>query len=203
MPQPVPTIDQLLRLPERVNPLDFVLKLSEGIQDSAKTIKDYVVTPELAKNFDEALTVVKGAVESRQSRASYLHGSFGAGKSHFMAVLYLLLKGDLQARSIAELAEVVHKHSGWTKGKKFLLVPFHMIGAESVEQCILGGYVDHLAKLHPAEPPAGLYKSDSLIDNARTLRATMGDAAFFAALNKSGTRYKNIPLLIKSGTKDS
>lgn len=195
MPEPAPTIDQLLQLPERVNPSDFVLKLSEGIQDSTGTIKSYVVTPELAKNFDEALTFVKGSVESRQSRASYLHGSFGAGKSHFMAVLYLLLKGDVQARSIADLATVVHKHSGWTQGRKFLLVPFHMIGADSVEECLLGGYVDHMAKLHPQEPPAGLYKSDSLIENARSLREQMGDAGFFAALNKSNSGGKDWGLL--------
>ena len=185
MPEPAPTIDQLLQLPERVNPSDFVLRLSEGVQDPAATVKSYVVTPELAKNFDEALTFVKGAVESRQSRASYLHGSFGAGKSHFMAVLYLLLKGDLQARSMADLAGLVHKHSKWTEGRKFLLVPYHMIGAESVEECLLGGYVDQLGRLHPGKPPAGLYKSDSLIENARQNREQFGDEAIFAALNKA------------------
>lgn len=181
----LPTIGQLLQLPERVNPSDYVLKLSEGISDPAATIKSYVVTPQLAKCFDQALTLVKGAVESRQSRASYLHGSFGAGKSHFMAVLYLLLSANAQARSMPDMAEMVHRHSEWTKGRKFLLVPYHMIGAESVEQRLLGGYVDHLARVHPEKPPAGLYKSDSLIDNARSLREQMGDRSFFSALNSN------------------
>jgi hypothetical protein len=186
MAQSIPTIDELLKLPERVNPSDFVIKLSEGIEDSTAIVDSYVVPPQLVGCFDQALNFVKGAVESRQSRAAYLHGSFGAGKSHFMAMLYLLLRGDTPARSKAELAEVVLKHSTWTNGRKFLLVPFHMIGADSTEERILGGYVQHLAKLHPDKPPAGLYKSDSLIENARTLRAQMGDTTFFESLNNSG-----------------
>ena len=97
---PTPTIGQLFQLPERVNPTDYVLKLSEGVSDPAATIKQYVVTPQLAVCFDKALTLIRGAVERRQSVATYLHGSFGAGKSHFMAMLYLLLKGNTQARSV-------------------------------------------------------------------------------------------------------
>jgi hypothetical protein len=180
-----PTIGELLNLPERVNPSDFVLRLSEGVSDPAATIRSYVVTPQLAKCFEEALALTKGALESKQSRASYLHGSFGSGKSHFMAVLYLLLSGDPLARAIPELAEVVARHGGWTTGRKFLLVPYHMIGADSVEQRLLGGYVDHLTRLHPEKPPAGLYKSDSVIENARTLRRQMGDVSFFDALNRN------------------
>ncbi len=172
-----PTIGELLNLPERVNPSDFVLRLSEGVSDPAATIRSYVVTPQLAKCFEEALALTKGALESKQSRASYLHGSFGSGKSHFMAVLYLLLSGDPLARGIPELAEVVARHGGWTTGRKFLLVPYHMIGADSMEQRLLGGYVDHSDRLHPEKPPAGLYKSDSVIENARTLRRQMGDAS--------------------------
>ena len=38
---------------------------------------------------------------------TYLYGSFGSGKSYFMAILYLLLHGDANARSIPELAEVI------------------------------------------------------------------------------------------------
>jgi hypothetical protein len=181
------SIGQLLNLPERVNPTDFVLRLSEGVSDPAATVASYVVTPQLAKCFDQALALTKGALESRQSRASYLHGSFGSGKSHFMAVLYLLLSGNPSARGIPELADVADRHGGWTTGRKFLLVPYHMIGADSVEQRLLGGYVDHLTRLHPEKPPAGLYKSDSVVENARTLRQQMGDANFFSVLNRNSS----------------
>jgi hypothetical protein len=171
-------------LPERVNSGDFVLKLSDVVDNPDAALKDYVVTDQLAESFDRALGLVKSALTSGESKATYLHGSFGAGKSHFMAVLYLLLKGNAAARALDKLAPVVTKHNEWTQGKKFLLVPYHMIGAESVEQRILGGYYDLVTKLHPNDPPpAGLFPSDSLVENSLTLREKMGDPAFFQALN--------------------
>jgi hypothetical protein len=54
--------------------------------DSESTIRDYVVTPQLADDFDQALELIRSAVETNASRAAYLDGSFGSGKSHFMAV---------------------------------------------------------------------------------------------------------------------
>ena len=183
----VPTLRDLFDLPEHVNPGDFVLKLSEVVDHPDQALKDYVVTDQLAKCFDDALALVQSGLASNESKATYLHGSFGAGKSHFMAILYLLLQGNAAARSIEKLAPVVTKHNRWAQGKKFLLVPYHMIGADSVEHRLLGGYYDLVTKLHPDRPPAGLFPSDSLIANARTLRSQMGDTSFFKALNGSAS----------------
>ena len=186
-PNNAPKLRDLFDLPERVNPGDFVLHLSDVVDHPDQTLKDYVVTDDLARCFDDALGLVKSGLASNESKATYLHGSFGAGKSHFMAMLYLLLQGNSTARSLEKLAPVVTKHNSWTEGKKFLLVPYHMIGADSVEQRLLGGYYDLVTKLYPDRPPAGLFPSDSLIDNARTLRLKMGDDPFFLALNGSAT----------------
>ncbi len=177
----------LFDLPERVNPGDFVLKLSDVVDHPDAALKDYVVTDQLAKCFDDAMGLVESAITSRESKATYLHGSFGAGKSHFMAVLYLLLQGNTAARSLEKLAPVITKHNRWTQGKKFLLVPYHMIGAESVEQRLLGGYYDLVSKLHPNHPPAGLFPSDALMENALTLRQQMGESGFFEALNRGAS----------------
>src|SRR5437867_5094250 len=96
----VPKLRDLFDLPERVNPGDFVLKLAEVVDHPDQALKDYVVTDQLARCFDDALGLVQSALSSRESKATYLHGSFGAGKSHFMAVLYLLLQGHAGARSL-------------------------------------------------------------------------------------------------------
>jgi hypothetical protein len=90
--------DLLEHVPERVNQGDFVPNLSEGVNEAEATLRQYVVTPQLVECFDQALTYIRMAVEGRSSRASYLHGSFAAGKSHFMAVLHLLLQGDPATR---------------------------------------------------------------------------------------------------------
>jgi predicted ATPase len=98
-------LKDLIRIPERVHQGDFVLKLTQGVEAADATVRDYVVTPQLRRCFDEALAFIQGAVEGHSSKACYLHGSFGAGKSHFMAVLLLLLAGNVRARSIPELAD--------------------------------------------------------------------------------------------------
>ncbi|MDI1269467.1 MAG: phage resistance protein [Polaromonas sp.] len=173
----------LINIPERVHQGDFVLKLSEGVTHADATLRDYVVTPQLVDAFDNALGFIKQSVESSGSKAAYLHGSFGSGKSHFMAVLNLVLAGNTQARSIPELASVVARH-GWTHGKKFLLVPYHMIGARDMESAILGQYAEFVRKLHPTAPVPGFYLAEGLFADAQRMREQMGDAAFFAKLNE-------------------
>jgi len=113
-------IKDLIHIPEHVGKGDFVLRLAEGVTNPEGTVKHYQVTPQLVMSFDQALKLVKGALEGKSSKAAYLHGSFGSGKSHFMAILYLLLHGDTHARSIPDLADVVTSSNSWTKGKKFL-----------------------------------------------------------------------------------
>jgi hypothetical protein len=178
-------IRDLLDLPAQVNKGDFVLNLARGVdaEHAADTLRNYVVTPQLASCFDQALGTIQGALAGDASKACYLHGSFGSGKSHFMAVLHLLLQGTPAARSIPELAAVVAKHNAWTQGHKFLMVPFHMIGCLNLEQGILGRYAEYVRQLHPQAPVPGVYLAQSLFEDAASLRQELGDAAFFAKLN--------------------
>ena len=133
--------------------------------------------------FDDALGFIRSAVDSVNSKACYLHGSFGAGKSHFMAVLHLLLQHNPAVRSIPELAKVCEKH-GWVENKKFLLVPYHMIGARNMESAILGGYVDHVMEVHPTAPLPGVYLAEEIFKNAQQHRQALGDEKFFGQLNQ-------------------
>lgn len=181
-------LKDLIDIRDHVGRGDFVLRLSEGVTDPVGTVKHYQVTPPLVKNFDEALGLIKGALAGSNgrtsSKAAYLHGSFGSGKSHFMAILYLLLHGDVNARSIPELAEVITKHNTWTEGKKFLMVPFHLMDAKNLESAILGGYASYIERNHPDAPIPAIYRAEGLLQNAEQLRAKMGDAIFFEGLNE-------------------
>ena len=163
-------IRELIDIPEQVRRGDFVLRLTEGVTHPQETLRDYVVTPQLARNFDDALGFIKSALDSKSSKAAYLHGSFGSGKSHFMAVLHLLLQHNPDARSIAELGPVIAKHGGWLEGKKFLLVPYHMIGARSMESAILGRYVEHVQRVHPTAPIPGVYLAERIFEDATRTR---------------------------------
>lgn len=176
-------IRDLIDIPDRVQKGDFVLRLSEDIERPDLVLAHYVVTPELAKNFDAALSFIRSAVQGRTSKATYLHGSFGSGKSHFMAVLHLILQGHAAARAIPELAPVIQKHNDWLAGKRFLLVPYHMINAHDMESGILGGYVDFIRRKHPDKPTPPVYMSAAIIGQAEAERANYGDEAFFKRLN--------------------
>lgn len=182
-------IKDLIEIPEKVQRGDFVLNLSSGLAENAisQTLEQYVVTPQLAKSFEDALSFIKSTVVGNQNRqkGAYLHGSFGSGKSHFMAVLHLLLQGNMQARAINELAPAVSKNDEWLQKTSILLVPYHMIGAPSIEAGILGGYTKYIKKLHPDAPTPGFFLSGRLFQDAKQLRTTMGDQAFFDALNKN------------------
>jgi hypothetical protein len=138
-------------IPEHVPKGDFVLRLSEGVVDPAGTLGQYVLTPELVRCFDQALDCIGDAVRRRTRQATYLHGRFGSGKSHCMAVRHLILSGNPQARGLPEPAGVIAKHNDWLQGKKFLLVPYHMIGGPQHGERRLR----RLRRFHPPHPPRG------------------------------------------------
>ena len=176
-------ISDIIDVPERVRKGDFVLNLSKGVTEPEKTLHQYVVTPQLAACFEDALGFIRSAVDAANSKACYLHGSFGSGKSHYMAVLHLLLNHNPAVRSLEYLDKVCAKHA-WVEDKKFLLIPYHMIGARNMESAILGGYVDHVMQMQPTPPLPGVYLADDIFKNAEQHRQALGDEKFFAQLNR-------------------
>ena len=180
-------IAEIIDIPEQVHQGDFVLKLTEGVREAESTLQSYVVTPQLVDCFDQALRLIQSAVQTGRSKAAYLHGSFGSGKSHFMAVFSLLLQGNATARAVPELAGVVSRHNPWTEGKRFLEVPYHLIGASSLESAILGQYAAFVRARHPEAPTPGFYRAEKIFDDARRLREQMGDATFFEKLGGEAT----------------
>ena len=177
-------IKELIDIPDRVQKGDFVLRLAEDINHPERILNNYVVTDELRSCYDAALSFIGSSVQNRTSKATFLHGSFGSGKSHFMAVLHLILQGNPAARGIPELAPAIQKHNEWLAGKKFLLVPYHMIGAHDMESGILGNYVEFMRATHPSAPTPPVYVSAAIIEQAQAERSNYGDELFFKRLNE-------------------
>ena len=178
-------IRELIHIPDQVHDGDFVLKLTQGIRgDSRETVDNYVVTDQLAQAFDEALGLVASAVGDGQSKAAYLQGSFGSGKSHFMAMLHLLLSHDTHARSKPELHGAVSKWAPRLDAKKFLLVPVHFLDARSMEHKILGGYAERVAQFHPGVALPGVFLGDEIVSiELPNLRNRIGDDKLIEGLN--------------------
>lgn len=171
-------------IPDVAGAEDYVLRLSDSVGAAAsRTIRDYVVTPQLAQSFDTALTVVAGALKSGTSAGAWLKGSFGSGKSHFMAVLHAVLSGNTDAWSKTELQPVLAHHQKELHGANLLGLTFHLLGAESLEQAIFKGYITQIRALHPGAALPPLHLTDGLLADADGLRVRLGDKEFFAALN--------------------
>ena len=107
-----------ITIPIEVRQGDLVFKLSDAGEHTRQTVEQYVVTPQLEASFLEAVALVRSAVTERTSKATYLSGSFGAGKSNFMGILQLLLDGDQDALAKLELAPVVAQLADWRDGQR-------------------------------------------------------------------------------------
>ncbi|WP_406272341.1 hypothetical protein OH799_32575 [Nocardia sp. NBC_00881] len=171
----------LITIPTSVSDGDFVVKASEGAD-----LANYVVTEQLRDDFGDALRMVGHAVTTGRSQAAYLHGSFGSGKSHFMSVLREILQHNNQARAIPGLAAPIAEADSWLPGRKVLCLTFHLLGAQSVEQAVLEGYLNQITALHPEAPPPAVHRSDRMLADAATLRQTMTDEKFFEVLGNGG-----------------
>lgn len=177
-----PLWKDLIEIPEQRS--TFVLKLTEGLERAEETIANYVITPSLAEHFDDALRTIEKGLLSNKSQGAFLHGSFGSGKSHFMAMLSLLLQGNEAALQLNELGGVVTRHD-WLHERKLLMIPYHMLDARSMEQAVFDGYIRHIKTIHPNAPLPGVFLSDEILTNADHLREKMGDEAFFKTLNEN------------------
>ena len=174
-------VRDLFTLPEQVHEGDFVLKLTEGLQHPDETARIYVATEALVDAFNQSLTLVDSALRDGRSKATYLHGSFGSGKSHFMAMLSLLLSGHEAAwrhpafHALRQKFEFVGK-------KKLCQLSFHMIGAQSLEEKVFSSYVAFVQAQHPDAPIPGLFADEKVFEDARRLLESLGDEKFFAAM---------------------
>ncbi|MCM3687696.1 DUF6079 family protein [Kocuria rosea] len=168
-----------IHVPGAVHDDDFVMRIHEGVPAAEQTLKDYVVTEKIAEAFGEGLTLVKSALTRGNAKGAFIHGSFGAGKSHYMAVMHLLLTGNPHARALEGLQDVVAEHAD-VMARRFLAVDYHLIGAESFESALFSGYINTVKAKHPEAAAPVLHQSDLLFQNAQALRAQIGDELFFS-----------------------
>jgi hypothetical protein len=186
----MPTNELFLRdvidIKEDVHAGDFKVELTGGFTETDARVDEYVVTDQLKVAFGKALGIVRASVRSGNSHAAYLHGSFGSGKSHFLTVLHAVLNNEPSARAKPRLQEVIAEHDDWLRGKRFLMVPYHLVGSTDLDSALLGGYVAEVRRLHPDAAVPPVYRADSMLADAARFRSAIGDAAFADLLPAAG-----------------
>ncbi|WP_328811366.1 DUF6079 family protein [Rhodococcus sp. NBC_00294] len=184
LPSSARTLRSTFAIPETHGTDDYVLRLSDSVETDrvASTIDNYVVTPALVDAFDKALSVIDEAVRTRENKAAYLEGSFGSGKSHFMAVLHAVLGRAPEALAIPELQPVIAKHSS-LENATILRLTFHFLDADTIESALFDQYLRQIAALHPDTLPPVLHSAGGLFTDADNRRREVGDDAFFSTLS--------------------
>lgn len=170
----------VIDIPDSVHAGNFKVELTGGFSETRARVEEYVVTDQLRQAFTKALSIVRTALRDQDSHAAYLHGSFGSGKSHFLTVLHAVLNDDPAAREKPGLREVIAEHDAWLRGKKFLMVPYHLVGAADIDSAILGGYVRTVRAKYPGQPTPPVYRADFMLADARREREFLRDDAKFA-----------------------
>lgn len=180
-----PLLREVFDIPEHQSQT-FVLKLENSIDEDhlRTTLRNYVVTEDIAANLHAALGYVEAGLSSGENQGVYLSGSFGSGKSHFMAVLYAILSGEPLTREITDLQPFVAEHDKAIDAD-LLQLTFHFLDSSSIEDTIFKGYLEQVNQLHPEATPPVLHSTGPLFADADAMRDTMGDEAFFAKLNES------------------
>lgn len=182
-----PTFGDVFTIPDSQGDT-FVLKLSQSVAPGhiTATLNSYVVTDSIAANLKQALGFVRSALDTGQNQGTYLDGSFGSGKSHFMAVLYAILANYPEARAVDELRPLIAANEDIVD-KSFLQLTYHFLDSSSIEDTVFKGYLKQLAERHPSTTPPVLHADEELFHDARKLRGVMGDTAFFGELNKASS----------------
>ena len=186
---PARTLRETFAIPKSHGTNDYVLRLSDSVGDARieATIDSYVVTPALADAFSDALGVVEESQRTGENKAAFLDGSFGSGKSHFMAVLYAILGRAPHALAVPELQPAVAAHTALSQAK-LLRLTFHFLDATTIESALFDQYLRQITSLHPETLPPVLHSAGGLFTDADNRRSEVGDDSFFAALNGgSGT----------------
>ncbi|MFC0315119.1 DUF6079 family protein [Gordonia phosphorivorans] len=178
------TLRETFAIPESHGTNDYVLRLSDSVADAhfADTVASYVVTPAIAEAFDQAFSVIDQSLRTGENKAAYLNGSFGSGKSHFMAVLYGILGHSPAALAVPELQPVIARHPALADAT-LLRLTFHFLDSVTIEAALFEQYLRQIQALHPDRLPPVLHSAGGLFADAHNRRTEVGDEKFFAALN--------------------
>lgn len=174
-------VSELFELPEKVKRADFVLNLAKGVAAPEETVRQYVITPSIERSFDGVLGHTSAALRDGTSIGMYVHGSFGSGKSHFMAMLSLMLDGVEAVWRRPELHGLKDKHRELDR-RRLLQLRFHMVGQATLESAVFSTYARTVQEKHPEAASPPLFDDAPLFENARALIERLGEEQFFGAL---------------------
>jgi hypothetical protein len=130
------TIRDVFDLPTTIPRCIVKIQDFDDAQTLQENIRDYVITDTVADEMERlADRVVASCVRHEAGEGHYLHGSFGSGKSHFMAILGLILENNpaVWTKDHPAIQAIQKRHGAWLAEHPILVVPVYMLGQTSLQ----------------------------------------------------------------------
>ncbi|MCB9177788.1 MAG: hypothetical protein H6648_11590 [Caldilineae bacterium] len=120
-------------IPDSISALGFVVRISGEAHKAEDLVQDYVLTPGVRAELERILAALQRTTKRGDDLGWFVHGSFGSGKSHFMAYLGYLLENvpAAWAKDDPTIAALGPKHRDWIADRKLLVVRENLMSAAS------------------------------------------------------------------------
>lgn len=184
------TIREAFDLPSRedITAQEFVVKLQVEDDEARdrKLVTDYVFTPTVEKELPQIFDALRHVFERGEEMGRFIHGSFGSGKSHFMALMGMLLRNrDVAWEKDAKVIAQLRSHREWIAGANLLVVRLHMLTADEEQFDRMVYEATNRALELLDKPPFEFIHVEGVLDEMRREAEQYGDA-FWEQLRKAG-----------------
>ncbi len=173
-----PTLRDAFDIPEHLG--DFVVRVNADPGGDAALVRDYVITPGVATELGRILQSVQDTQTRGEDLGWIVHGSFGSGKSHFLAVLSLLLENqDLAwAKPDPAIAQLAERHRPWLAGRRLLVVRENLSSADHKDKRFDRIIYEAVNKTLAAagQAPFSYLNLEGVLEQARQEAGQYGDA---------------------------
>ena len=165
------TIRDIYDLPAEVPPCIVKIQDFDDPNVLQENVRDYVLSETVAAEMERLVErIIRSCKRHEAGAGHYLHGSFGSGKSHFMAILGLILQNNsaIWTKEHPTIADIKNKHQAWLAQHPILVIPVYMLGQDSLQMAC---YNAANARLHALGKPACEFS-----DAAKVIAAFRADA---------------------------
>ena len=165
---PQSTIINIFDLPPSVPPCIVKIQDFDADQVIQENVRDYVITESVGLALERLVDrIITSCKRQEAGQGHYLHGSFGSGKSHFMAVLGLILENNptIWSKDHLTVHSIQNNHGEWLDNHEVLIVPVYMLGQTSLRMACYNSTNARLQSL--GLPPCEFSDADKVIASFR------------------------------------
>lgn len=173
------TIRDVFDLPADIPRCIVQIQDFDDLQTLQENIRDYVITDTVAAEMQRLVDrIVASCVRQGAGEGHYLHGSFGSGKSHFMAILGLILQNNpaIWAKEHPAIVALRQRHGDWLAQHPVLVVPVYMLGQKTLQLACYNAANERLQRL--GQPPCEFSDADKVIASFRADAQRYGEVVY-------------------------